>query len=101
MSSKSAFTGLSMPVFTAFGWAGQETAINYALDQLELFIHTLHNNLSRQARVDLPFAGLSRTNRSVYIAAEESPEEDLHLAFFCPAVKPGDAAGHHQSKGAG
>ena len=90
-----------MPVFTAFGWAGQETAINYALDQLELFIHTLHNNLSRQARVDLPFAGLSRTNRSVYIAAEELPEEDLHLAFFCPAVKPGDAAGHHQSKGAG
>ena len=50
MSSKTAFTGLTMPVFTAFGWAGQETAINYALDQLEQFIHLLHNNLSRQAK---------------------------------------------------
>ena len=76
MSSKSAFTGLSMPVFTAFGWAGQETAINYALEQLELFINALHNNLSRQARADLPFAGLSRTNRSVFLAADETTEAD-------------------------
>jgi hypothetical protein len=82
MSSKSSFTGLSMPVFTAFGWAGEETAINYALDQLELFVHSLHNNLSRQAKGDLPFAGLSRANQSVYISANETPEADLHLAFF-------------------
>ncbi|MCB9008479.1 MAG: hypothetical protein H6656_14095 [Ardenticatenaceae bacterium] len=82
MSSKTAFTGLSMPVFTAFGWAGEETAINYALDQLEQFVHLLHANLSRQAKGDLPFAGLSRANRSVYISAAEAPEEDLHLAFF-------------------
>ncbi|MEZ4590819.1 MAG: hypothetical protein R3D55_06710 [Chloroflexota bacterium] len=82
MSSKTPFTGLSMPVFTAFGWAGQETAINYALDQLEQFIHLLHNNLSRQAKGDLPFAGLSRSNQSVFISATEAPEEDLHIAFF-------------------
>ncbi|WP_420630223.1 hypothetical protein [Candidatus Leptofilum sp.] len=82
MSSKTAFTGLTMPVFTAFGWAGEETAINFALDQLEQFVHLLHNNLSRQAKGDLPFAGLSRTNQSVYISASESPEEDLHLVFF-------------------
>jgi hypothetical protein len=82
MSSKTAFTGLSMPVFTAFGWAGEETAINFALDQLEQFVHLLHNNLSRQAKGDLPFAGLSKANQSVYISASESPEEDLHLAFF-------------------
>lgn len=82
MSSKTPFSGLTMPVFTAFGWAGQETAINYALDQLEQFIHLLHNNLSRQAKGDLPFAGLSRVNQSVYIAASEVPEEDLHIAFF-------------------
>ncbi len=82
MSSKTAFTGLSMPVFTAFGWAGEETAINYALDQLEQFVHLLHNNLSRQAKGDLPFAGLSRANQSVYISASEAPEEDLHIAFF-------------------
>ena len=54
MSSKTAFTGLSMPVFTAFGWAGEENAINYALDQLEQFVHLLHNNLSRQAKGDSP-----------------------------------------------
>lgn len=82
MSSKTAFTGLAMPVFTAFGWAGEETAINYALDQLEQFVHLLHNNLSRQAKGDLPFAGLSRANRSVYISASETPEDDLHIAFF-------------------
>lgn len=82
MSSKTAFTGLTMPVFTAFGWAGQETAINYALDQLEQFIHLLHNSLSRQAKGDLPFAGLSRASQSVYISASEVPEEDLHIAFF-------------------
>ncbi len=82
MSSPSTFTGLSMPVFTAFGWAGEETAINYALDQLELFIHALHNNLSRQAKGDLPFAGLSRANKSVYLAAKEVPEADLHIAFY-------------------
>ena len=82
MSTKTSFSGLTMPVFTAFGWAGEETAINYALDQLEQFVHLLHNNLSRQAKGDLPFAGLSRANRSVYIAAGEAPEEDLHIAFF-------------------
>jgi hypothetical protein len=82
MSSKTSFTGLSMPVFTAFGWAGEETAINFALDQLEQFVHVLHNNLSRQAKGDLPFAGLSKANQSVYITASEAPEEDLHLAFF-------------------
>ncbi|WP_420643019.1 hypothetical protein [Candidatus Leptofilum sp.] len=82
MSSNTAFTGLTMPVFTAFGWAGEETAINYALDQLEQFVHLLHSNLSRQAKGDLPFAGLSRANQSVYISASEAPEEDLHLAFF-------------------
>lgn len=82
MSSKTPFSGLSMPVFTAFGWAGEETAINFALDQLEQFVHLLHNNLSRQAKGDLPFAGLSRVNRSVFLAADESPESDLHIAFF-------------------
>jgi hypothetical protein len=82
MSSKTSFSGLSMPVFTAFGWAGEETAINYALDQLEQFVHLLHNNLSRQAKGDLPFAGLSRANQSVYISANEVPEADLHIAFF-------------------
>lgn len=82
MSSTLTFTGLSMPVFTAFGWAGEETAINYALDQLELFVHALHNNLSRQAKGDLPFAGLSRANKSVYISANEVPEADLHIAFY-------------------
>jgi hypothetical protein len=82
MSSTTAFAGLSMPVFTAFGWAGEETAMNYALEQLEQFVHVLHNNLSHQARVDLPFAGLSRASKSVYISANKVPEADLHIAFY-------------------
>ena len=39
------FTGLGMPVFTAFGWAGEETAQKYAYSQLEQFIALLHANL--------------------------------------------------------
>ena len=31
------FAGLTMPVFSAFGWSGEETAINFALDQLQMF----------------------------------------------------------------
>ena len=35
MSATNQFNGLTMPVFTAFGWAGEETAIQFALSQLD------------------------------------------------------------------
>lgn len=76
------FLGLTMPVFTAFGWAGEEAALNYALSQLEAFIHELHVNLSRQMQSYLPHAGLSREIQTVFLATNENIEDDAFIAFF-------------------
>ena len=75
------FAGLTMPVFTAFGWAGEEAALEYALDQLEQFITSLHTRLSRRAQTNLPFFGLDRDGQLVYLSAEEDPGEDVYIAF--------------------
>lgn len=75
------FTGLGMPVFTAFGWAGEETAQKYAYSQLELFIALLHANLSSDLREEFPFHGLSTADQSVYLSSAENVEEDAHIAF--------------------
>jgi hypothetical protein len=75
------FTGLGMPVFTAFGWAGEETAQNYAYSQLEQFIALLHASLSADLQTEMPYYGLSTEDQSVYLAAEENVEEDVHIAF--------------------
>ncbi len=75
------FTGLGMPVFTAFGWAGEETAQNYAYSQLEQFIALLHTALPAGLQKDLPYYGLSMEERNVYLAAAENIEEDVQVAF--------------------
>lgn len=75
------FVGLTMPVFTAFGWAGEETALNYALSQLEQFIVTLHATMSRRAQTHFPNFGLSRESQSVFLAASQTPDDDIFLAF--------------------
>ncbi len=75
------FTGLGMPVFTAFGWAGEETAQNYAYGQLEQFVALLHENLPAGFRAEMPYYGLSAENQSVYLAAEENVEDDVHIVF--------------------
>ena len=75
------FAGLTMPVFTAFGWAGEDAALEYALDQLEQFITSLHARLSRRAQTNLPFFGLDRDAQLVYLAADQNPEEDVYIAF--------------------
>lgn len=77
------FTGLTMPVFTAFGWAGEEAALEFAYEQLEAFIAQLHANLPRQVQTELPFFGLSREAQAVYLASdEEDIESDVHIAFY-------------------
>lgn len=75
------FTGLSMPVFTAFGWAGEETAIQFALSQLDVFIKTLHQNLSREAQSYFPFFGLDKEARTVYIATQREPQSGIFITF--------------------
>lgn len=82
MAASTQFTGLTMPVFTAFSWAGEETAINYALEQMEAFIYELHGNLSSKARQTLPFAGLNRPEQCVYLAANENLESDVEILFY-------------------
>lgn len=76
------FTGLSMPVFTAFGWAGEETAIKFALSQLEAFVSELHANLSRDTREKFPFYGLNEEHQAVYLAAKEDVFDDVYVTFF-------------------
>lgn len=81
MQPSEEFTGLGMPVFTAFGWAGEETAQNYAYAQLEQFITLLHASISTDLQENLPHHGLSTVDQSVYLSAAENVEEDVHIAF--------------------
>jgi hypothetical protein len=75
------FNGLGMPVFTAFGWAGEENAIKYALSQLDMFISALHARLPNTAQMDLPFFGVNETNREVYLASSKDVYNDGHISF--------------------
>lgn len=70
-----------MPVFTAFGWAGEEQALNYALSQLEEFIRQLHASLPRRAQNNLPFFGLDKESQAVYLASDKDAEEGAYIAF--------------------
>lgn len=71
-----------MPVFTAFGWAGEEQALKFALSQLEEFIRQLHASLPRRAQSNLPFFGLDKDSQSVYLASEKDAEEGAYIAFY-------------------
>ncbi|MEM7111493.1 MAG: hypothetical protein AAF614_03620 [Chloroflexota bacterium] len=82
MSENQEFTGLTMPVFTAFGWAGEENALKFALAQLELFIGQLHRNLPGTARSIFSNYGLNQESRAVYLAASPDIEEDVHVGFL-------------------
>ena len=84
MSAENQFTGLPMPVFTAFGWAGEETAIQFALEQLETFIQQLHAALSPDARGVLPYAGLNNDTRKAFILPQRMM---LYLIFISPFLR--------------
>lgn len=81
MSATESFAGLSMPVFTAFGWAGEETATNYALSQLELFIESLYRRLPREAQYYLSFYGVNKEAKTVYLASHSTPDEGAYVTF--------------------
>lgn len=81
MSEAEHFTGLTMPVFTAFGWAGEDTALNFAVKQLELFIKELHSDLTREAQQYFPHFGLDKKTNTVYLATRETPEEGVFIVF--------------------
>jgi len=81
MQTSQQFTGLGMPVFTAFGWAGEDTALKYALSQLELFVSVLHSSLPKAMQDDLPFCGFSEESNNAYMASDEDIENGVHILF--------------------
>ncbi len=81
METSEKFAGLGMPVFMAFGWAGEEAAQQYALTQLALFAEKLHDNLPQSLKDDLPYHGLSEDAQSSYLAASEDIESDVFIQF--------------------
>ncbi|MBP6015217.1 MAG: hypothetical protein KA586_00705 [Candidatus Promineofilum sp.] len=81
MQTSKEFSGLTMPVFSAFGWAGEENALKYALAQLQLFIDALYLRLPPDSRADFPLRGLSPENQNVYLATGETYDADAYIAF--------------------
>lgn len=71
-----------MPVFTAFGWAGEENAIKFALEHLDVFIRTIHDSLSPEVKTLLPFWGMNKEAQTVYLAANADPERGPYIAFY-------------------
>ena len=80
--SDTEFSGLTMPVFTAFGWAGEEAAINYALSQLDGFARALHEALAENITAYMPFFGLDKGNQVSYIAVERDHESGPFFSFI-------------------
>ncbi len=79
--SNEPFLGLTMPVFAAFGWAGEEQALTFALDQLEQFVQQLHLGMSREAQTIFPHRGLNRENQGVYIAHDLETERGAYITY--------------------
>ena len=81
MQSSKDFSGLTMPVFSAFGWAGEEAALKYALAQMQLFIDALYLRLPANIRDDFASRGLSVENQNVYLAIGDSGDQEAFIAF--------------------
>lgn len=81
MQNPKDFTGLSMPVFTAFGWEGEENALKYALSQLELFVAALYNRLPTAARAEFQSYGLSAEGQNAYLSTGATHDDEATIAF--------------------
>lgn len=81
MEEQKQFEGLTMPVFTAFGWAGEDAALQYAIDQLTQFGSLLHQMLPRDAQLLLPANGLDQESQSAYLATDEVITDGVHVTF--------------------
>lgn len=77
----SQFTGLMMPVFSAFGWAGQEAAVKYALSQLDLFVGRLHAALPQELQSMFPHFGVEPDTQMVYISSDHRLEAEPYFTF--------------------
>ena len=80
--SETEFSGLTMPVFTAFGWAGEATAINFALSQLEGFAKATHAALPENIQAYMPHFGLDQANQVSYLGVERAHESGAYFSFI-------------------
>jgi hypothetical protein len=80
------FSGLTMPVFTAFGWAGEETAMKFAFSQLQLFVQALHRDLPREMQAYFPHMGVDTEAQCAYLARNQDIESDLYITFHTRPV---------------
>lgn len=76
------FNGLAMPVFTAFGWAGEEQALKYALTELENFIQILHASFPRELGTLFKSHGLDTITQSAYLSVDEDPSQGLVITYY-------------------
>lgn len=81
MQASKDFAGLTMPVFSAFGWAGEENALKYALSQMQQFIDALYLRLPNDARDEFHSHGLSNENQNVYLATGNTYDKEAYIAF--------------------
>lgn len=86
MEAPVGFNGLTMPVFNAFGWTLEETALKFAISQLELFIRQLHGALPRELQTLLPFFGLDRESNTIFLARNQVTESDVHIVFYARPI---------------
>lgn len=82
MSANGTFAGLTMPVFTAFGWAGEDNAIKFAIAELEQFIASLHATLSPEARSEFPYFGIDYEATAAYLAGKRDANAGVYIAFY-------------------
>ncbi len=81
MQASKEFSGLPMPVFSAFGWAGEENALKFALAQLQLFIDALYLRLPPDVRDEFATRGLSQETQNVYLATGDTYDKEAYVAF--------------------
>lgn len=81
MQSPTDFSGLTMPVFAAFGWAGEENALKFALSQMQQYVDTLYLRLPPPVRDEFPTHGLSRENQNAFLATGDAYESEAYIAF--------------------
>ena len=75
------FLGLTMPVFTAFGWAGEETAVKFALEQMKEFVAAMQGTLTREAQMAFPHHGLDSETQGVYLAHALETDSDVYMTY--------------------
>jgi hypothetical protein len=81
MQTSTEFSGLTMPVFTAFGWAEEENALKFALSQMQQYVDSLYQRLPPPVRDEFPSHGLSYENQNAYLATGDAFESEAYVAF--------------------